>query len=495
MKHYFKDFGAGLATSLAMPPFFLFPLGLGGIAYLFHRLCVKKSYLKAHGFVVAFAFGFGLFLGGCWWITSALFFEKEKFLWLLVPTLVLGPALLALFTAIAGAIFWSIKTKGFPMSLGVWVFASLWAFSEWLRGAVFPYFNWNPLASIWSFSEYTMQAASVVGQTGLSFLTAALGASLIIPKWRVWGIGGAVAVVMLGAVSIQLSPPKMSSTKLYIVQPAIPQKERWDKHFANFNLRYQMTANALKNEPPKGKAIILWGETASPYPLESNNQPTKIIADILPPNSIAVVGYIHKNAQDKFHNALAVINPDATISDIYHKTHLVPFGEYLPFRWWMEKLLGLNETIGGKDFTSGQTKKIITLKNHPSFIPLICFESIFPLPVANTQWVLNATNDGWFGKTPGPYQHFAAARMRAVESGFSLVRAADGGISAIIDGKGRVLKRLKLGERGVITANLPLSKPTIYNQFGVFFTLLWILLWTLMLSLWLIISKRRVKNK
>ena len=613
-----KDFLWGALTALAMPPFYIFPLALGGMAWLFYRLYHNsnewhgnaseggnpRDNKSQHGAVIAFWFGFGLFLGGCWWITNALFFEKQKFLWLLLPALVAVPACLALFTAAAGGLF-SLVGKRLPITLALWVFASLWAFSEWARGALFPHFNWNPLASIWSFSPHTMQLAALTGQTGLSLLTAALGASLVVAR-PVRLRGGAtlvalVAVVVLGGGSLRLhlTPTELSQTKLYLVQPAIAQDKRWEHPFTNFQLRYQMTARAIRGDPkgrlrgeaesttpkeklkgepkdklrsetrnklggepeptransrgntredprdklrsetrnklggetepargnPRGdtreeprdklrsetrnklgsepaRSVILWGETASPYDLKPQSQATKTIASILPKNSVAMVGHIHKDKTANYYNSLAVINPDATIATYYHKTRLVPFGEYLPLRWLMG-LIGLRQTIGGKDFTMGKTHKVIEVAGVPPFIPLICFESIFPLPrkgvfapeVAKASWILNATNDGWFGKTPGPYQHFAAARMRAVESGLPLIRVADGGISALIDSSGRVLKRLPLGNQGVLSGYLPLAKPTIYNHFGAFITWFWILLWTLIPSLWLIITRKKVGNE
>lgn len=523
------DAAVGAITALGLPPFYLVPITLFGIGRLFYRLMNAEG--AGSGAAIGFCFGYGYFLGGCWWIVHSMFFNQGEFLWLLVPTLVIAPAALALFTAAAGGIFAAIKKYG--QSLHWLAFASLWTFGEWLRGAVFPHFPWNPLGSVWAFDEVFIQAAAVVGVWGLSLLTAA-AAALAAMAWaarenktttkttnkataksaRTAAIAATASLLALptfGIANLALNPTELTATKLYIIQPSIPQEQRWKTRFANLQLRLNLSGQTLGKSPPNDetadgglaatadrRALLLWAETASPFPLEAGEPATEAIAALLPPNTMAVAGYIHRQ-NGEYHNSLAFIDTDGEIEARYDKAALVPFGEYLPSRRFWKLLLGLEVTIGGTDFSPGSGPRVIAPNGVPPLIPLICFESIFPHFAAfktadhRPQWLFNATNDGWFGNSPGPYQHFAAARLRAVESGLPLVRAAAGGISAIIDAHGRVIKRLPLGQRGAIIGNLPAAKPSLFNRFGAFITLFLVLLWTLMAMLWLIIfsaSKR-----
>jgi apolipoprotein N-acyltransferase len=171
-------------------------------------------------------------------------------------------------------------------------------------------------------------------------------------------------------------------------------------------------------------------------------------------------------------NALHAMDGSGEIVATYDKVHLVPFGEYTPLR----ALLGLAKlTAGSRDFSAGPGLKTVTLPGVPTFSPLICYEIIFPGAVKPAsgegpapRWLLNLTNDAWFGESSGPYQHFAAARIRAVEEGLPVVRAANNGISAVIDSYGRVIDRINLNDRGIVDVNLPeaAKELTLYSYAG-----------------------------
>ena len=171
------------------------------------------------------------------------------------------------------------------------------------------------------------------------------------------------------------------------------------------------------------------------------------------------------------YNSIYVIDHDGSVLSVYDKVHLVPFGEYLPFQDWMEKLgfVQLTKVQGG--FIAGTRRRPMDLPNAPRMLPLICYEAIFPGDVASRDdrpgWMINLTNDGWFGISTGPYQHLQQARVRAIEQGLPMVRAANTGISAVIDPVGRIVARLGLGVEGVLDASLPTAiAPTIYTRIG-----------------------------
>jgi len=168
------------------------------------------------------------------------------------------------------------------------------------------------------------------------------------------------------------------------------------------------------------------------------------------------VDFYDRATQDIF-NSIAVVDDSASLAARYDKEHLVPFGEYAPLRW----LLPIDKIVPGmKDFSPGAAGQVVSLPGIPSFRPLSCYEAIFPEMAAadpRPEWLLNTTNDAWFGVSSGPYQHFEQARMRAIEQGLPMVRAANNGISAVVDPLGRVTASLELNKVGTITTQLPAS--------------------------------------
>jgi apolipoprotein N-acyltransferase len=202
------------------------------------------------------------------------------------------------------------------------------------------------------------------------------------------------------------------------------------------------------------------------------------IAELLPKGTVLITGSVR--APDdlrpgakvtRAYNSIYVIDHDGSVLSVYDKLHLVPFGEYLPFQNWMEKLgfSQLTKVQGG--FIAGARRPPLAIPNAPRALPLICYEAIFPGDVAARDdrpgWIVNLTNDGWFGISTGPYQHLQQARLRAIEEGLPVVRAANTGISAVIDPAGRIVAQLGLGLEGVLDAGLPQAiPPTVYAQVG-----------------------------
>jgi apolipoprotein N-acyltransferase len=221
--------------------------------------------------------------------------------------------------------------------------------------------------------------------------------------------------------------------------------------------------------------ILIWPESAFPFFLTREADAMAQIAELLPKGTVLMTGSVR--APDgppgarvsRAYNSIYLIDHDGTVLSVYDKLHLVPFGEYLPLQTWMEKLgfVQLTKVHGG--FIPGARRRTMEIPQAPAALPLICYEAIFPGNLATSDdrpgWIVNLTNDGWFGNSTGPYQHLQQARLRAIEEGLPVVRAANTGISAVIDPSGRVVARLGLGIEGVLDASLPTAlPPTLYAR-------------------------------
>jgi len=218
---------------------------------------------------------------------------------------------------------------------------------------------------------------------------------------------------------------------------------------------------------------VIWPETAVPYYLSDSSELRVALSKLVPPDGLLISGALRRSVDStnrpQLWNSLHALAPDASLVATYDKHHLVPFGEYVPLR----NVLGLSKLVHGDvDYSSGPGPRTLLLPGLPPMSPLICYEGIFPGDVIDSanrpEWLLNVTNDGWFGNTAGPYQHFQAARLRAIEEGLPLVRAANTGISAVVDAHGRIVGKLALGTEGVLDAALPkaLDYLTPYARVG-----------------------------
>ena len=320
-----------------------------------------------------------------------------------------------------------------------------------------------------------------LGTYGLSLITVALAASPALlaanGKLGLRAIPTAfLALILLwggGAARLYWAEiPHFEGIKLRLVQPNIPQADKWRQEFreAHFEQLLSMSADPRgdQSNPP---THIIWPETAAPFFLANDPHRLRQIARITPPGGLVITGAPSASAKNevpfRVFNSVVAINDQGQIAGRYDKNHLVPFGEYVPFR----SLLSWTPlNIGGTDFTPGAGPATLAWKGLPPLNPLICYEIIFPgrlfNPANRPQWLLNLTNDAWFGMSSGPYQHYASARLRAVEEGLPLVRVANTGISAIVDPYGREVARLDLGKRAVLDGLLPqpLDSPTLYGR-------------------------------
>ena len=350
-----------------------------------------------------------------------------------------------------------------------------------MRGTLFGGFPWNLIGYAFAGSDAVVQLAAVTGVWGLSLLAVLIGAlpaALLEPgaRARWWPAAAAALLLVLlwagGALRLGSATPAPPGPLLRLVQANVAQHHKWQPA-----LRAQWFERHLElsAEPADGVQAVIWPESATPYPLDQEPEARRLIGRVVPPGGLLMTGgerFDFASEPPRAWNSLFVLDPSGTIVARYDKRDLVPFGEFLPLRGVLGRL-GLEKLTGGSfDFQPGPGRRTIALPGLPPFSPLICYEAIFPGRVVDRDdrpaWLLNVTNDAWFGRSSGPYQHLAMARLRAVEEGLPLVRSANTGISAVVDPWGRIAARLDLGVTGVLDAALPapLAAPTPFARFG-----------------------------
>ncbi len=478
----------GVLATAALPPLQLVPLlvpALTGLIWLIGAASSRRA-----AFAIGWWFGVGHFASGLYWISIALLVDAARFAWM-IPFTVFGlSAFFALFTGFATWVAVVVSPPGVGRVLAL---AAAWTFQEWLRSWLLTGFPWNLLATVWVPVDSVLQSAALFGPYGLGLLTvwAAASPSLltqpgISSRWRIWlGTGLPVTLFLLLAIvgTIRLGNAddnRVEGVRLRLVQPAIPQQLKWQDDMRERHLAAHLALSATPATPPP--THVIWSETAVPFFLASDTPARELVASVAPEGGLVITGAPRGGREPDglahVWNSLLAIDRNARVVGSYDKFHLVPFGEYVPFRG----LIGLSKITAGRvDFSSGPGPRTLQLPGLPPVSPLICYEIIFPGDVVaagdRPAWILNLTNDGWFGHSAGPYQHFAAARLRAVEEGLPVVRVANTGISGVIDGYGRVTARLGLGVAGYLDADLPIALPApMFARFGNLLTAGFILL-------------------
>ncbi len=478
----------GIATA-ALPPADILPALWIAIPAFIWLLDGSRTWRSA--LWIGWCFGFGYLAVGLYWLTFALFVDIGRYWWL-VPFASNGlSAGLAIYWGGAGLLAWLVPPNR-PIARAIAVAVAL-SLAEWLRGHLLTGFPWNLPGYAWTDFGWLGQTASAVGIYGvtlLALLAPALAAPLSSPcisRYRaaraaIVGLAILAAAAIYGAVRLPSAPvPTVSDVRLRLVQPSIPQSDKAVASTFVQNIRRQIQ---LSTEPAdKRPNIIIWSEAAEPFQLDESPELAKALGAILPPDGLLITGTVRfvssETGKLTARNSLAVIDSSGSIVGTYDKFHLVPFGEYMPLSRWIP-LQGI--AAGDDSFGSGPGLVTLPLPGFPSVSPLICYEVIFPHEVANErhrpQWLLDITNDAWFGLTAGPHQHFAMMRARAIEEGLPLVNVANDGVSGVIDPYGRVLHELGLGAVGVIDSELPQAiAPTLYTRTGdlLFFTMLTII--------------------
>ncbi|MGO4706531.1 apolipoprotein N-acyltransferase [Microvirga sp. 2MCAF38] len=519
-RRWLSAFAAGAIGALAMPPFGFLPAlflsltpaiwlldGCGDVKTAFDRKALRAAA------VTGWFWGFGYFVAGLWWLGAAFLVEADQFAWAM-PFGVLGlPALLAFFTAFGFALARLIWTKDGTRILA---FAFGLTVCEWLRGHLFTGFPWNNLGMALGQNLWLMQSASLVGLYGLTILATLIGAAPATlwtgrtPRAR-WLSPILAAIVLgtmavFGALRVPAAPlPTVPNVNLRIMQPNLPQDAKFNPRNREAIMRRYLAFSAGRGSDGQSLADathLIWPESAFPFLLHRDPESLMQIAALLRPGSVLITGAARMDdplpgeAVGKFFNSIQVIGSQGTILGVYDKVHLVPFGEYVPqFLDRLIQMVGLRQFVhvpGG--FESSTQRGVLNVPGLPAVAATICYEAIFPgeiLPDGpRPDVILNVTNDAWFGITPGPHQHFAQARLRAVEEGIPLVRAANTGISAVVDPYGRVVKSLPLGAEGILDAQLPLAiTPPVYRGYN-----LLILTATLVICCIVPVLRRRRRN-
>jgi apolipoprotein N-acyltransferase len=520
-------FLAGAASTLALAPinfwpvmFFTFP----PLVWLLDGVGARRWDGIGAAFTIGWWFGFGYFLSGLYWIGSAFLVDAKTFGWMLPFAITLLPAGLAVFIGVgfaAARLLWT------PGRLRVLTLAATLSSAEWLRGHLFTGFPWNAFGYALTTPLPLAESVAIFGIWGLTFVAVAVFAT---PAVLADGARRSLMPVVLagatlatlaayGGLRLASHPTEtVDGVRLRIMQPNIPQDERFSyaakaQIMSRYVLMSQRAADTVLAPyaspqaggsphlypppqdlyPPsqagegivgdpsglRGVTHLIWPESAFPFFLTREPDALSVIANMLAPNTTLITGAarlaepVPGRSEKRAYNSVYVIDHSGSILATYDKLHLVPFGEYLPFEDLLERagLTQLTNVPGG--FLPGAQRRRIAVPGAPDMLPLICYEAIFPGEAVPTgerpSWLLNLTNDAWFGVSSGPYQHFQQARVRAIEVGLPLIRAANSGISAVIDPLGRVIAALPLGHDGLLDAALPrAAEITIYARIGDF---------------------------
>ncbi len=500
-------FVAGAASVLAMAPFFLWPVmfvtfpvliwTLDGVCFreadAVEPLSAYRTRLARAAFI-GWAFGFGYFLASIYWIGYAFLVDAERYAALMPFAVAALPAGLAFFYAAAAALAAAMWQRGYARLV-----AFAWAFfcADVARRSLLTGFPWNLFGEALAANGPHMQLAAYIGAYGLTlaalFIFPVFASVAAIAKARYarqWAPVFAAMIALAGSYAfgsyrLREISADVPETMVRIVQPNVPQNEKWKPESKEWIFNRMIS---LSREGNGGKDIgafthVIWPESSVPFLFGFNRgifspEARARLAALLPARTNLILGaeraegILSVDARYSFnrvYNSLFVLGEGAEISTIYDKSHLVPFGEYMPFSGTLATLglRALSHRLEGFDSGSDRAAPVVTA-GAPGFLPLICYEIIFPGRVTNTKtrpgWIVNVTNDAWFGDSTGPYQHLHQARIRATEEGLPVMRAANTGISAVIDPFGRVLAELPLGTTGVIDHGLPAALPVTFFE-------------------------------
>ncbi len=478
---------AGVVAALSMPPFDFWPLLF--VAFPAVLLLVEgiARHHRLQSFLLGWSFGLGYFIVVLHWIGFAFFVDAKDYLWMM-PFAVGG-------LAAAMAVYWGLATlcvsviglRGLPAAL---VFTAALSLAEWLRGTLFTGFPWAVPGLASGGMGPVDQTASLWGMPGLT---------LLIVLWSVtWRFifdrqsrpGYRLAALLIlatlplcwawGSYRLQHGDvADVDGVKIRIVQPNISQDAKWREE--NARAIFDQLLEMSGRETADGKPVthIIWPETAVSFLIDESAGAKAELAQLLGGSKTLVTGALRRDVvdvnnreSDRVYNSILTFDGSGNVVARYDKWRLVPGGEFLPFEWLLEPL-GFRKvvTVPGS-FTAGQGPVSLVVPGAPAAGFSVCYEAIFPDhlvdPLSRPGWLINVTNDGWFGNSTGPYQHLAQVRLRAIEQGLPIARAANTGISAVFDPYGRIRPSLSVGQEGILDATLAQSlAPTIFARYGV----------------------------
>ncbi|MEE4347058.1 MAG: apolipoprotein N-acyltransferase [Paracoccaceae bacterium] len=469
---------AGALAALGQAPFDLWPLAIAGLALLF--LLLRRTDGPRRAALIGWAAGTGHFALALFWIVEPFMINAARHGWMAPFALVGMSAGLALFWAMAGA---ATRTMGATALAFIASFAAV----EVARSYVLTGFPWALIGHVW-IETPVVHAATLAGHHGLTLLALAAATGLVMllaPARRWWG---AASLALVGLVAIwsstiaggmadgpmaQADPAATADRPVIrMIQPNAPQHLKWDRTMIPVFFQRQVDYTAAPSDDPARPRpdLVIWSETALSVILENAEPELEAIA--LAADGVPVVLGIQRFIGQRTYNSALYMDQGGVIRAIYDKHQLVPFGEYMPFGEVMARfgIHGMAASRGG-GFSAGPGARLMDLGALGHALPLICYEAVFPQFINSApdrpDFLMQITNDAWFGALSGPYQHLAQARLRAIEQGLPMVRVANTGVSAMIDPQGRITAQIPLGEAGWMDAALPLPlPPTLYARTG-----------------------------
>lgn len=487
----------GVAATLAMAPYYLLPLLVIGYGILASLL---TSLLDGHGldseprpllraFLTGWAFGFGYFISGLYWMGFAFLVRAEDFAWMIPIAIPAFAAFLGLFFALPSLLFVIVRKR---LNIDGWqqgiALASFISFFEYLRGHILTGLPWNLTGQAMTGWIAGAQTVSFYGTYGLGLIILILTCSpayLMRTNQRpligwAYCVAGFAIIYGIGAIMLAASPTRLNEDIVVsIVQPNISQKDKINPALVrqNFDTLINLSASGRAGRDAANPAqYLIWPENAVSW-IDEQPGVLNLINDKIAPETIILTGSLRRSFENsgtqKFYNTMGILEADGknrSVTGFYDKHHLVPFGEYLPLKGFL-KAIGLSQLAPVEDgFTPGQGPQTYSIGPAP-FSPLICYETIFPGAMhprnARPEWLVTVTNDAWFGDDAGPKQHLDQARLRTIETGLPMVRAANTGISSVIDANGRTLARVNLYNQGVLDQALPTAKKApLYSKLG-----------------------------
>ena len=472
----------GAAAALAHPPFGVWPgiFGFALIAFSLDRTAVKRPLLSA--LARGWAAGFAYLLVGTWWIAEAFFVDAATHAWQAPLAIAFTAGGIGVFWGWAGLIYRLIAPRGAHRVL---VFAAVWSLFEWLRGHVLTGFPWDLPGEAWRAGSAPSQTAALIGAYGMTFVTIAIGAAPVSladrdrPRSAAVSLALAAAALAFlwgyGALRLSRPEPPDQALRLRVVQPGLAEEPVWTDAILRHRVDRFMHLTALP--AAQRPDLVIWPEGALPYSLEDffayGSGPAAQLAHALSPGQVLFDGGYRvdeASGKPRYYNSMLVVkrtDDGFRPLGVYDKYRLVPFGEFLPFPWFFSIIHLTSLVQNGVAFTPGPRPAPMTPQGLPRMQPLICYEALFPGFTSSVggrpDWIVNISDDAWFGRTTGPLQHLNLASYRAIEEGLPVVRATPTGVSAIVDAHGRVRAHLGLGRQGVIDGRLPgRLPPTLY---------------------------------
>lgn len=493
-------FLSGGVAAFIFPPFVSNLFGYVALIF-FLAMLFEPNRSKKSLFWLAYVFGFSFYGVSFAWICNALLIDGQKFL-AFVP---------AVFLAIGAffALFWALPALALSWGRSIYArvlfFCSAFVIFEWIRSFIFTGFPWNLLGTALSFDVRLIQGAAYFGTYGLSLLLLLMlsGAAMVVSGFfsrrfdvKALAFTG-IPMLILGGFAITYQPLQKGDFTVRLVQPSIPQTFKWNRQMAEDN--FHQYINLSKSQPFDNVRLVVWGETASPFYLDRDERHLQEVTAAIPENGFLITGLLRAGMENGVFvpfNSMFVIDKQGNIRDYYDKSHLVPFGEYLPLRDYLPSFMEPVANVVG-DLGRGEKFKNLQVAELPLMGGAVCYEVIFPKGVINPlhkpEILVVVANDGWYGISAGPYQHLVAAQMRAVEEGVTVIRSANTGISAVVSPYGDIYGKIALNEIGISDVDLPkqLSRATLYNRFGN-----WILLGMILLCVGVgfLFSRRSVKE-